>query len=241
MPPAPPGAPFAPPIDPLFESVVIEKDLASTPVGPPLIFPLFVTVIAPPLLWIGPATVVEMVWLPMMALLKISWELVLSNCASEHVRFPIYSARRRVPLNPNALRKSSVGRSTQRRDVRHIFRYSALRRRCGSATPTDTDTAHNKSRMKRIGCDPGHNPKALRRCPTNSSGTPHGVVICLSNSRCCDRNNWECSERPPLGGAMAIRISRDRGPTAAIGDDRNTTARLGCCRQVHRPRGRPGL
>ena len=33
--------------------------------------------------------------------------------------------------------------------------------------------------MKRIGCDPGHSPKARCRCPTNSSDTPRGVVICL--------------------------------------------------------------
>jgi hypothetical protein len=76
-PPAILGPPNPPSIPPLFESVVIEAERASTLSPPfvlPMIFPLFVTVIAAPLLKIGPLTVVEMVWLLMMSLLK-KWAL----------------------------------------------------------------------------------------------------------------------------------------------------------------------
>ena len=54
--------PLPPNIDPLFASVEIEQDRASTPVGPPLMIPLPVTVIEPPVLKIGPDTVPEKVW-----------------------------------------------------------------------------------------------------------------------------------------------------------------------------------
>jgi hypothetical protein len=67
--PAPPGAfervePVPPRIEPLFAKVVIAEDSAAIPVGPPWMVPLEVTEIAAPLLKIGPATVVEMVWFP---------------------------------------------------------------------------------------------------------------------------------------------------------------------------------
>jgi hypothetical protein len=61
IPPAPPGAPIAAPIEPLLLSVVIEQFAANTPSAPPPMLPLPVTVMAPPLLRIGPVTGPEMV------------------------------------------------------------------------------------------------------------------------------------------------------------------------------------
>jgi hypothetical protein len=62
-PPRPEPTPEPPNIDPLFASVEIEQDEAVTPVGAPLMVPLARTVIEPPVLEIGPGTVVEIVWL----------------------------------------------------------------------------------------------------------------------------------------------------------------------------------
>src|SRR5580698_7016409 len=45
-----------------MESVVIAQAVASTPSGLPAMLPFVVTVIAPPLLMIGPVTGSEMVW-----------------------------------------------------------------------------------------------------------------------------------------------------------------------------------
>jgi hypothetical protein len=61
MPPAPPGAPFAAPIEPLLLSVVIEQFSANTPSAPPATLPPPVTRIDPPLLKTGPVSGVEIV------------------------------------------------------------------------------------------------------------------------------------------------------------------------------------
>ena len=61
MPPAPPGAPFATPIESLLLRVVIEQFFANTPSAPPAMLPPPVTRIDPPLLRTGPVTPVEMV------------------------------------------------------------------------------------------------------------------------------------------------------------------------------------
>jgi hypothetical protein len=49
-------------IAPLFVSFVIECVKASTPSGPPEMTPVPVTVMAPPLLLIGPVTGPVMIW-----------------------------------------------------------------------------------------------------------------------------------------------------------------------------------
>jgi hypothetical protein len=61
-PPVPEPAPAPPSIDPWFVSSETEQDEALTPVGRPLMIPLLRTSIEPPVLEIGPETVVEIVW-----------------------------------------------------------------------------------------------------------------------------------------------------------------------------------
>ena len=62
MPPGALAAPAAALIAPLFVSVEMEQETASTPSGPPEMLPVLVTVILPPVLRIGPGVGKTIVW-----------------------------------------------------------------------------------------------------------------------------------------------------------------------------------